>query len=144
MVHGVDHPGLKYIFTTEKRAHAVQDLVYQMPRFIKKDDYVLVYENIPMVYYLTGSRPYLDNSWPDLYNPQQFSEKLNQSLKEKSELPVIIRARFNSRSFNWPDNLKTVDDESYRERRDIMENFIGTHNYTPVWNDDFFEILTPD
>ena len=89
MIHTVNYPDLKYVFTTEERAHVVQGLVDQLPLYVKKDDYVLEYGDIPLVYYLTGSRPYLDNSWPDLYTSDQFSDKLNQSLKEKGILPVI-------------------------------------------------------
>jgi hypothetical protein len=144
MVFTVNHPSLKYVFTTEERAHVVQGLVDELPLYIKKDDYVLAYESIPMVYYLTGSKPYLDNSWPDLYIPDQFCDKLNQSLKEKGMLPVIVRTKFNTRSFTWPDNTKPTEDESYRIRRDIMERFIAAHHYTLAWNNEFFEILTPE
>jgi hypothetical protein len=143
MVYTVNHPSLKYVFTTEERAHVIQGLVDELPHYIKKDDYVLAYENIPMVYYLTGSRPYLDNSWPDLYIPDQFSDKLNQSMKEKGVLPVIVRAKFNTRSFNWPDNTALPEDESSRINRDTLERFIAVRNYTPAWNNEFFEILTP-
>jgi hypothetical protein len=141
MIHTVDHPYLKYVYTTEERARVVQGLVDELPHYIKKDDYVLTYGSIPMVYYLTGSRPYLDNSWPDGLDPDQFNDKLNQSLKEKGVLPAIVRTKFNTRSFNWPDNTKPVEDEVYRTHRDTMERFIATHDYTLAWSNDFFEIL---
>ncbi len=137
MRYTVNHPYLKYIFTTEERAHVVQGLVDELPLYIKKDDYVIAYGSIPMVYYFTGSRPYLDNSWPDLYDSGQFSDTLNQSLKEKGVLPVIVRAKFDTRSFNWPEKTKPIE-ESY-----VMEQFIAAHGYTLAWNNEFFEILTP-
>lgn len=144
MHYSVDHPYLRYVFTTEERAHVVQGLVDELPHYVKKGDYVLAYESIPMVYYLTGSRPYLDNSWPDLYNPDQFSEKLNQSLEERGVLPVVVRAKFSTRDSFWPSNTKPIGDESDLIRRTAMERFIEAHDYRLVWNNEFFEILTPE
>ncbi len=137
MRYSVKHPYLKYVFTTEERAHVVQGLVDELPLYVEKDDYVLASGSIPMVYYLTGSRPYLDNSWPDLYTSDQFSNILNQSLKEKGVLPVIVRAKIDTRAFDWPDKTKPI------ESQDVMERFIAAHNYTLAWNNEFFDIMTP-
>lgn len=142
MIHTVNYPDLKYVFTTEERAHVVQGLVDQLPLYVKKDDYVLEYGDIPLVYYLTGSRPYLDNSWPDLYTSDQFSDKLNQSLKEKGILPVIVRAKYAPTS-NWPKTVTPITPGPFQVSNETLDRFIAAHHYTLAWNNEFFEILTP-
>ena len=143
MVHPVINPYLKGVYTTEMRARVVQGLSDVLPRYIQKNDYVLAYEHIPMIHYLSGSRPYLGNSWPDLYMPDVFEKELSSSLAEKGIPSVIVRAKYSTREFEWPERKVISDKEFELIRRELMERFIADHGYSLAWNNDFFEIYTP-
>ena len=143
MTYQVGHQKLKGVFTTRERAQVVTELLEVMPHYVKKGDYLLAYEQIPMVHFLTGTRPYLYGSWPMLYSPGKFQKMLDRALAERPELPVIVRAGGSTEKFDWPRG-KTLRGGYYLAgSRKIMNEFIEAQNYRMVWENSFFEILIP-
>lgn len=100
MSHRVNHPRLKGVLTTEERAQVVEDLMSNLQAYVKEDDYLLAYEQISLVYFLTKTRPYLYSSWPMLYSPAKFEQSLNRALQERPNLPVIVRAKGSTEDSN--------------------------------------------
>ncbi len=144
MRYPVNHTMLKGVLTTAERARVVEDLLVNLPRYVKEDDYLLAYEQISLVYFLTKTRPYLYSSWPMLYSPEKFQKSLNRALQERPYLPVIVRAKGNTEDFNWPTTKGLRKDNYYLSGcRKIMDGFIGENNYKTVWENSFFEILMP-
>jgi len=144
MVYSVNQTHLSDVFTTKDRAVVVQQLVDALPHYVKKDDYVIAFGNIPMIYYLTQTRPYLDNPWPETFAPDQFSEHLNQSFADKPSLPVIVLANYDTRSIDWPTDKHPIEDKNYSLCMAILEKFVTAHSYRVGWTNDFFTILTPN
>ncbi|MBU7005333.1 hypothetical protein [Phosphitispora fastidiosa] len=143
MAYPVGHQKLQGVLTTRERAQVVTELLEIMPEYVKEGDYLLAYEQIPLVYFLTGTRPYLYGSWPMLYSPGKFQKMLDRALAERPELPVIVRARGSTEKFDWP-HSKTLRDGYYLEgSRKLMNEFIAAQNYRRAWENSFFEILTP-
>lgn len=144
MRYTVEHPRLRGVFTTKERAKVVQELLDETSKYIKEDDYLLAYNSIPMLHFLTKTRPYLYNSWPDSSPPYQFKQALAKAIKEKTQLPILVRAKFNTREFYWPrKNIVDTTSEIQNENRATIDDFINRNNYTLVWENDFFEILKP-
>ncbi len=143
MRYAVNHPLLKGVFTTKERAITVQQLVDQLDNYVKPNDYLLAYEAIPMVHYLTNTRPYLYNSWPMLYEPEDFSDALQRAQYERDMLPVIIRAKCSTIIFNWPEESDLPHSTRHDTDRIIMEEFIETEGYRVVWENNTFQILQP-
>jgi hypothetical protein len=78
MSHSINHHLLKGVLTTDDRAQVVEELLKVLSKYVKQDDYLLAYEQISLIHFLTKTKPYLFNSWPMLYSPPQFERSLNR------------------------------------------------------------------
>lgn len=143
MLYDVRNPLVKGVLTTKERAMVLQELTDVLPGYVKAGDYLLAYEQVSLVYFLTKTKPYLYSAWPMLYNPSQFDRSLNRALTERPELPVIVRAKGNTEDPNWPNDNGLRKSPSFAAVRTIMNNFIKQKNYQKVWENSFFEILVP-
>jgi len=139
----VDHNLLRGVFTTRERAIVVDELLKALERYVDDGDYLLAYEQIPLVHFMTDTKPYLYNAWPMLYSPDKLKESLSRALKERPGLPVIVRARGSTEEYEWPKVRKLSRDKNLIKNREIMDDFIARYNYNPVWRNSFFEILVP-
>lgn len=144
MRYSVDNPRLRGILMTKERAKAIQELLDEMGRYVKENDYLLAYQEISMVYFLTRTKPYLYNSQPFLYRTYEFKNALDRATKERIYLPVIVREKINIWDFNWPKgSIPFTRDDRKAENSGIMEEFIERNGYLLVWENDSFEILIP-
>jgi hypothetical protein len=130
------------IYTTKSRAKDINELLVKTALYIKRGEYVLAYDCMPMFYYLTDTRPYMHNSWPWLYDEVVFREELNKSIEETHICPVVIIQKRSTIGNNWPDNYS----ENYVFRPEAltyMNDFLKTYQYRQVWENDFFKIFIP-
>ncbi len=138
------------IFTTKERASALNELLQESAKYVKPDDYVLAYDNIPLYHYLTETKPYLRNSWPWLYQPDVFKAQLEKSETEIKPLPVVIFQIIRTNGSvggRWPDySLKetTLNWNLSKTRNEILNDFLSAHHYREVWSNQAFKILIPD
>jgi hypothetical protein len=142
MHYQVNNPHLHGIYTSEKRARVINELLRESALFVKPDDYVLAYDCIPMYYYLTDTRPFMHNSWLWLYEDTVFKTELNQSLRETHIFPVVIMQKRNSIGNNWPDN-DDVGDQVHPVTLNYLRDFLKSNQYNQAWENDFFRIYTP-
>lgn len=56
----IDNP-LATTFTTEKNCQMLNPLLEELKKYVREDDYLLCFQNIPTLHYLTRTRPYLYN-----------------------------------------------------------------------------------
>ncbi len=144
MAYSVDHEKLRGVLTTRERAVVVQELLDVLPRYVKKGDYLLAYEQISLVYFLTETKPYLYSAWPMLYSPGKFAGYLQRAQAERPYLPVIVRAKGGTENTSWPRKAALRTDNYYlNSNRSLMEGFIRENHYKTVWENGFFEILAP-
>ena len=144
MRYSVNNQRLKGIFTNKERARVVQELLDEMSNYVKEDDYLLAYEAISTLYFLTKTRPYLYDSQPLFYRPFELRKYLDKAIKERPYLPVIVRAKGSVWDPKWPVESRMIrPDERNTGNRGILEEFIKTSGYSLVWENDFFEILLP-
>jgi hypothetical protein len=140
MSYSVDSKYLKGIYTTKERAFVVNELLKESSKYVKKNDYLFAYDNIPMIHFLTETKPYIRNSWPYFYIPEAFKIEMDKSLVRSKELPVVIL------HCDWPRNTignfqKTKPDIL---RDSIMNDFMLKGKYKKVWENKAFEIRIPD
>jgi len=144
MRYSVDHPRLRGIFTTKERAKVVQELLDVINKYVNEDDYVLAYNEIPMLHFLTKTRPYLYNCWPDASPSHQFRQMLDRAMREKAKFPIVVMAKYDTSEFNWPSKKVALLDRSpYLENRITVLDFLKNNEYSTVWENDFFKILVP-
>ncbi len=143
MRYSVEHPRLRGIFTTKERSRVVQELLDEINKYVKEDDYLLAYNGIPMIHFLTKTRPYLYNSWIDGIPSYQLKRMLDNAIDEKTELPVVVRAKFETSQFHWPKVKIKVLSKTRKETGIIIEDFLIQNKYSLIWENEFFEILVP-
>jgi hypothetical protein len=145
MLYTIPNDHLKGIFTSKERADVVQELLIASKDYVKPDDYVLAYDNIPMYNYLTETIPYLSNPWPGIYPSEMFRDDIKNSLQKKSDLPVVVLQKVNTLDSNWPENFAESykDKKSNEKRNQYMNDFLKEFNYKIVWENSAFAIMKP-
>lgn len=142
MRYSINNEHARGIFTTERRARVVNELLSESALYVKPNDYVLAYDCMPMYYYLTDTRPFMHNSWPWLYDDTVFKTELINAIRETNICPVVIMQKRSTLGNNWPDNY----DEDYKFKPKTladMQKLFKDYQYNQVWENDFFQIYVP-
>lgn len=142
MKHHIDHELLRGVLTTQPRAEVVNELLRKVGSLVSKQETLLVYNEIPMVHYLTHTKPWLNNPWPMLYTPEKI-ERLMKSNEEKNIIPsYVVRATGNTANRDWPSGVRTFGRQDRKDdSRELFKQFIERHNYKIVWENNYFQIL---
>lgn len=144
MTRPITYPLLAGTLTTAPRAKVVTDLLGAMQRFVKPGDELLAYNGIALVHFLTETRPWIGNPWPELYGPEEIAVLLQQKEKSGVQLPVIVRATGSTASTDWPVGMQPLSNFNRTdESRRVFAEFELRHGYVLVWANEFFEVLRP-
>jgi len=139
MRYTVDTPMLTGIRTTKERAAAINELLPVLNTYVKEGDELLAYDSIPMIHFITKTRPYLKNPWPVLYLPGEFGKVLIE--KEKtSSLPVVLLTKSNPRTGSWPKNTNVHENPD----TELLQDFLVRNGYHQVWENLAFRLLIPE
>jgi Dolichyl-phosphate-mannose-protein mannosyltransferase len=146
MAYPVRNAFLKGAFTTGERAEAINELLEASSKYIKQDDYVIAYKDIPLFYSLTQTMPFIKNSWPSLYTRSQFDYELNKAVLENHILPPIVYQKVQTIPGPlWPDpklNNSAFDIDS--PKNVIIKKFIEKYEYKSIWENTAFRIYIAD
>jgi Dolichyl-phosphate-mannose-protein mannosyltransferase len=140
----------KGIFTTEERASIINDLIVNLEQYVTPNDYLLAYDKIPMVHFLTETKPYMYNPWVWIYDGYSFNKNLNRAEIEIDVLPIIVQQKFETISnFSEPmlDYMSENKEDIYtysKERVIAMNDFIKRNQYKIVWSNSYFNIYKSD
>jgi hypothetical protein len=143
MTHSIAHPKLIGTLTTAARAQALSELLAAMPGCARPGEALLAYNAIPLLHVLTDTRPWLDDSWPDLMiSPDTLAQRLDARARHDRRLPCIVRARVSTYDRDWPTPPKPPADWWRQgENRAHFAAFEARHGYRVTWASDSFEIL---
>ncbi|MBT8375433.1 MAG: hypothetical protein KJO22_01050, partial [Bacteroidia bacterium] len=137
---------LKHVYTTEERAEILNEVLFHLKEVAQPNDYILAYDNIPLIHYLTETKPYLGNPWVWLYDDSSFEKKLDMASQHKDELPVIVAQKFETiiafsePKLNYLSTTPHADNESRIYKNKILQQFLISHNYEIVWSNSYFNI----
>ncbi|WP_299890746.1 hypothetical protein [uncultured Lacinutrix sp.] len=141
----------KGIYTTERRAEITNDLLLNLEKYVKPNDYLLTYDKIPMVHFLTKTRPYMYNSWIWIYDSYSFEKKLKKAEEEIKIYPVVVTQKFETtRNFSEPipeylaenlTNTKGYINAYDAKKNKTMNTFLKENEYEIVWSNAYFNIL---
>jgi hypothetical protein len=70
---------------------------------------------------------------------------LVKARKKKKKLPIVVRAKSNTKRLNWPEDPDAgveMDDRIIGCRR-VAQTFLDEHRYKLLWENTFFEIWSP-
>jgi hypothetical protein len=148
MRYSIDNKFLTGIYTTKGRAKAINELLNESSKYVKKGDYVLAYDCIPMYNFLTESVPYIRSSFPWLYETEIFKKELDRAKLEKKVLPVVIMQTIKTvdDGSKWPEETLKTDYSKWEMnlgRNKYMNAFLADNNYKEVWSNQCFKIFIP-
>jgi hypothetical protein len=132
----VDYPQLRWIFTSEERAKALEESLPIISSYVPAGSVLFAYDSVPLLHFAARTRPYLGNPWPAQY----YSGYLDSLLKReesRAPLPVVVLAKSNARSALWPVNRASlVNPEPVRA-------FLERNKYRLAWENSAFELYMP-
>jgi hypothetical protein len=135
-------------YTTKKKSLIMNDLLNVLAKEIKPNEVVYIHESMPMLHFLTKTKPYLDNSWPWIYGPENFNQRLLNKEKESGFRPTIIRQKCQPIGGAWTTFDKNYDDTilplsfSYNAKRTLyFKQFLHRNKYQVTWENELFQIL---
>ncbi len=134
------------VYTTKKRSEIINAFLPVLNRFVLKGDYLFVYDNMPMLHFLTETKPYMYNPWVWVYDATSFKNKLLKAEAEIPVLPIVVQQKFNTiGEFSKPitNYLDNSGSDSYlfnRQRITEMNSFLKRNNYKVVWSNAHFNI----
>ncbi|NDV64456.1 hypothetical protein [Bacteroides sp. 224] len=148
-LYAIDNKFTRLVYTNEYRAKITNELLEKLPEYIKPNDYLLAYDFIPGINYMTDTRSYTPNSWIWCYSGHKFEYELKKAVIQKKELPVIVRQHFIATN-RWGDYDKNFYNENRietgyfkKKRTQVINSFILENKYISVWNNKNYEILIP-
>ena len=143
----VDSPKARGILTTEKRAAILNDALCGIRGWVAEGDTLLVYGGMPMLNYLTSTRPAIHCCWPELLS----SELLRQQLSEMRTSPMVLRQKFVTMGSEFsaptPRMLHTYGNAKSNFCIDtkiaVLNHFLASRRYQIVWENAHFVLYRP-
>jgi hypothetical protein len=147
MIYPVKNKLTNGIYTSDARAKLVNELLDKIGEYAKPNDYLLCYPFIPMVHYLTETRPFMGNPYTGMYSAGIFNTELSKSVVNKKILPVIVTQKINPFVASaWPFTQED-EEEDYTfvniERDQHLKDFIQKNQYKEVLSNQVFSIFVP-
>nr|WP_262902548.1 glycosyltransferase family 39 protein [Winogradskyella sp. SM1960] len=145
-VYAIDNKLANGVYTTKERAEIFNELLSVLKKYVSKNDYLLAYDKIPMVNFLTETKPYMYISWVWVYDGVMFKKQLERAETEIDILPIVVQQKFETiGQFSTPDPyyMSESKEEDYRYNRNrvkAMNDFLERNNYKIVWSNDYFNI----
>ena len=136
----------RYIYTTERRAEIVNNLLNNLEDYVKPEDYLFAYDHIPMIHFLTETKPYTYNSWPGIYDHYSFDKKIRKAESTIKDLPIVVIQKFETIiDFSEPRPNYMIPEENTAilhgsKSISLMNAFLERHQYKEVWSDNYFII----
>lgn len=135
-------------FTTERNCFLLNPLLHELLKYIKKDDYILCFQNSPSLHFLTRTRPYLYNPWVWTYDSNNLEFQFQRAERERYRLPVIVRDKsIMPQWYKYDPNWNNVSaEETYLHKNKkikLFNDFVTRHHYYLVWENEVFQILLP-
>lgn len=140
------HP-LATTFTDGYKCKIMDDLLTNLANYVKPHDYLLCWQSISMIHYLTHTYPYLNNSWPWTYDSMNMERQFKRS-ENITVLPVVVCHKSQpphwfSYYSEW-DSEDAVDQSNFnKDKMRLFHTFIKSHNYQTVWENSVFRIMLP-
>lgn len=155
MHYSVNNKFVKGIYTSKERAQVIDEVLTEISKYVKPNDYLLCYSYIPMINFMTNTRPYMGNPYTGMFPGKVFEEQLSKSIEKKKILPAIVIQKINPYLFQWPEKSIFEKDESIKNyggefstffdtvRDNYLNWFIKTNNYTEVFSNNIFSVFIP-
>ncbi|TPH17052.1 glycosyltransferase family 39 protein [Litorilituus lipolyticus] len=140
MLTSIEHPLLKFKYTTPQRADVLTNVLNALKSIEKNYEYMFTFGRIPLLQYLSDKKQYIDNPNPLFESSNKIEIKLKEASEVKS-LPIVVSAKTDTSRKEWPVESNRVS--SNPAMNDVIQQFLEKNNYVIYWESDDFKILVP-
>lgn len=139
--YSIAAPELEGILTSEARSRVVAELLAELRGVVKPGDHLLAVTDIPMLNYLTHTRPSLSNPWTGLMDQEKLAAELKDIPKNGKALPVVVRTKGSVHDPEWP-NIP-INPGYLGDGEQLIRDFMSSYRYEKKWENQWFEIWGP-
>jgi hypothetical protein len=120
-----NNPRLAGIYSTPEKVRVLEELISYLNGKIKPKDYFLAYNYIPMLYFLTHTRPAYGAVWARNDCPISIRERLLRKMIENNRIPeyCVRMLAFPGRSWRRPDRRTSYTED------DPLNAFVMSNYY---------------
>lgn len=149
--HAIHNQYCRFIYTNSYRAGLVNELLPVLNQYVKADDYLMVYNFMPGLNYMTDTRSYVSNSWLWGLSGMELEQQFEIARQKNRPLPVVVRHHFVAVN-RWRDydphytevDRNPVNVFSRPDQTKAINDFLNDNHYKRVWTNQNFEILLPE
>ena len=145
----VDNPRAAHIYTTRERAEVINTMLHGIEPHVKPGTELMAYGSIPLINYLTHTRPYIGCSWVEQLSASMLEKKLAKA--PKTGFPLILQQKFSSLGPYWSEPMEDFrtsygdQQNTYRDNRklEVLNRFLEYGKYHVIYEDSHFVLYQP-
>ena len=138
----IESPECTHIYTTQDRAEVLNKSLPDLKKYVHEKDTLLVWNSLPILNYLTHTRPAGGNSVPG------YASNYVYRLSKMNYKPKILFHKFSTFG-DWRIQMKNLSlgGVPYGKSADSTEmtinHYLAINNYEVVWENPYFILLFP-
>lgn len=149
-VHSIHNRYCRNIYTISYRANLINELLPVLEKYVKPDDYLLIYNFMPGLNYMTDTRSYISNAWLWCLSGNELEQQFQASEVKNKPLPVVLIQNFRATN-SWGEydphftDINQVPNNPLSRSDQIraVNDFLDRNHYKKVWTNQYFDILLP-
>ena len=127
-------------YTSQQRCEIIDDITRVTLQHKMNGNYLLVFDNAPMLHYLTGMQPYLGSPWSTFWGIDMYKEQLFESEHSTRELPLIAIPRFFYKDLTPVDYLDPSQYPALHQKANVLYDFMERHGYYQAYQDPYITL----
>lgn len=156
---------LRGIYSTKERVKVLDELLFQLQKHTSKGDALLAVTSMPLIHYLTETRPALGYAWPGICTFDQIKERQRlleatnnlpklfafqkvstidrnwPSAAEKKDRGYIQMLRYlKDKYLNWSSAAEEMDHEEIQMLKYLKDKYLMNFQYRLLWENSAFTI----
>jgi hypothetical protein len=135
------HPSLRGTFSTKARVDSLDAVLGAIEEHSSPGDRVLIVNSVPILYYLTETRPILGNPWLFLESLENIRE-VHEGLAADGDWPGLFCCnKLNSRDWRWPQEGDSISAADAEKLAYLLELYATNPDYALVFEDEAFSVF---
>jgi|GEM_PF-4142636 len=126
-----NNSNINHLLTTKFNVDTTTELLAELDKHVDNGESIIAYNEIPIVHYMTETKPFLNNPWPQLVSPSYINTILDSSFSNIEEYPVIVRKLGPE---EWPTNGKIGTISK-------MDDYFFELGYLTIWQNGRYKIM---
>ncbi len=134
--------------THPNKAQILNNVLEHVKPYKNAETELLAFPSVPMINYMTNTKPFVSNSWIAIMPCDLFKRELLYGEQHKP-LPIIVISK--ALSTLWWDTRewRNIMDcmplhPDLKENNIALNNFVLRHSYRVEYDDDYFQVLIPE